>query len=250
MRLDRSRSARRSNLIRLALLCLAGVVGIGAVVLSPSLASTTAFPSALAAPTCGPGALKETDIDGRVPSADYTSGRYKQGYRCNTEQVSHQGATGGFKVERYVDAAGHVCAFYDSTLLFPKDTLMQAVTGLGRRRPRHDRPGQAGEDGPADHPGHAEPPRVAAAEHRAGPARRRAGQPGHQRLDPRPLRREVRLPAPEAAVEHPHRRLRPRERLRPRRPHLLHHRHGRATPCRPSTSATRRSRRCCSRSTA
>ncbi len=35
------------------------------------------------------------------------------------------------RCERYVDPAGHVCAFYDSTLLFPKDTLMQAVTGLG-----------------------------------------------------------------------------------------------------------------------
>ena len=45
--------------------------------------------------------------------------------------MGRQGATGGFKVERYVDAAGHVCAFYDSTLLFPKDVLMQAAKGLG-----------------------------------------------------------------------------------------------------------------------
>jgi hypothetical protein len=35
--------------------------------------------------------------------------------------VSHQGRTGGFKVLRYTDARGHTCAFYDSTLLFPKD---------------------------------------------------------------------------------------------------------------------------------
>ena len=64
---------------------------------SPQLASTTTFPQALAKPTCGSGALPETDIDGRVPASDYTSGRYRAGYRCNTAQVSNQGATGGFK---------------------------------------------------------------------------------------------------------------------------------------------------------
>lgn len=123
-------ASRRSGVIRLGLVL--AVVGLTAGVLGawPS-ASSSAFPSALAAPTCGPGALKETSTDGRVPSADYSSGRYKQGYRCNTAQVSHQGATGGFKVERYVDPAGNMCAFYDSTLLFPKDTLMQAAKGLG-----------------------------------------------------------------------------------------------------------------------
>jgi hypothetical protein len=123
-------SARRSGVIRLALVALCAV-GVAAVFGAWPSASSSAFPAALAAPNCGAGALKETSIDGRVPSSDYSSGRYRQGYRCNTTQVSHQGATGGFKVERYVDQAGHVCAFYDSTLLFPKDTLMQAVTGLG-----------------------------------------------------------------------------------------------------------------------
>src|SRR6478609_2408661 len=123
-------AARRSGLIRLALVAT-GLVVAAAVLGTWQSASSSAFPSALAAPTCGPGALKETSIDGRVPSADYSSGRYKQGYRCNTTQVAHQGTNGGFKVERYVDPAGHVCAFYDSTLFFPKDTLMQAVTGLG-----------------------------------------------------------------------------------------------------------------------
>ena len=122
-------AARTSGLIRLIVVVVAAAVGAAVLGAWPSASST--FPEALAAPTCGPGALKETSIDGRVPSSDYSSGRYKQGYRCNTTQVSHQGKTGGFKVERYVDPAGHVCAFYDSTLLFPKDTLMQAVTGLG-----------------------------------------------------------------------------------------------------------------------
>ena len=127
----RDAANRRSGLIRLGVLGLVTLAAAGATLLSPQLASTTTFPQALAKPTCGAGALPETDIDGRVPASDYTSGRYRAGYRCNTAQVSHQGATGGFKVERYVDTSGHVCAFYDSTLLFPKDTLMQAVTGRG-----------------------------------------------------------------------------------------------------------------------
>ncbi len=123
-------AARRSGLIRLALAVAALTAAVAVLGAWPSASSST-FPAALAAPTCGPGALKETSIDGRVPSSDYDSGRYRQGYRCNTAQVAHQGATGGFKVHRYVDAAGHACAFYDSTLLFPKDTLMQAAQGLG-----------------------------------------------------------------------------------------------------------------------
>ena len=63
--------------------------------------------------------------------SDYASGRAAQGYRCNTKLVAHQGTTGGFKVLRYRDAPGHACAFYDSTLLFPKDVLYNAAEGLG-----------------------------------------------------------------------------------------------------------------------
>src|SRR5689334_4957431 len=125
------RRARRSGLVRLLVVVLGLVLGATAFGLWPSTAATDPFPAALAKPTCGPGALKETSIDGRVPQSDYDSGRYAKGYRCNTQLVSRQGDTGGFKVERYVDAAGHVCAYYDSTLLFPKDVLMQAAKGLG-----------------------------------------------------------------------------------------------------------------------
>jgi hypothetical protein len=127
----RQQRARRSGLVRLLVVALGLVLGGTAFGLWPSTAATDPFPAALAKPVCGPGALKETSIDGRVPSSDYDSGRYAKGYRCNTQLVSRQGDTGGFKVERYVDAAGHVCAYYDSTLLFPKDVLMQAAKGLG-----------------------------------------------------------------------------------------------------------------------
>jgi hypothetical protein len=54
-----------------------------------------------------------------VPLSDVESGRAAEGYSCNAELVSHVGQTGGYKVERYVDAAGNECAYYDTTLLFP-----------------------------------------------------------------------------------------------------------------------------------
>ncbi|MEN3272691.1 MAG: hypothetical protein V7636_1452, partial [Actinomycetota bacterium] len=51
-------------------------------------------------------------------------GRATQGYSCNAEVIAHYGktssaASGGYRVHRYVDAAGHECAYYDTTLLFP-----------------------------------------------------------------------------------------------------------------------------------
>jgi hypothetical protein len=108
---------------------LLGVAGLG---LSGVMSATgQAFPAPTPQGRCGPGARPETGVQGRVPLSDYTSGRVRRGYRCNTRQVSHQGATGGFKVLRYTDRRGHTCAFYDSTLLFPKDVLFNATKGLG-----------------------------------------------------------------------------------------------------------------------
>jgi hypothetical protein len=74
---------------------------------------------------CGPGARPETSYQGRVTQADHDSGRAALGFQCNTELVgaylvpNDAGTVGGFKVERYVDAAGHECAYYDTTLLWP-----------------------------------------------------------------------------------------------------------------------------------
>jgi hypothetical protein len=72
---------------------------------------------------CGPGSHPETGTQGRVPRSEVESGRAAQGYWCNAQLVSHFGVTGGYKVERYVDAAGHECAFYDTTLLFPLNAV-------------------------------------------------------------------------------------------------------------------------------
>lgn len=80
---------------------------------------------------CGPGSLPETSTQGRVPEADYTSGRYLQGYTCNAAEVARAGTTGGFKTLRYTDSQGNVCAFYDSTALVPPTSLISNLLGGG-----------------------------------------------------------------------------------------------------------------------
>lgn len=85
--------------------------------------------------SCGPGAHPETGIQGRVSSADYADGAAARGFNCNTELVgsytvaSGTGSYGGFKVARYVDTAGHECAYYDTTLLFPTN-IFNGTTGV------------------------------------------------------------------------------------------------------------------------
>jgi hypothetical protein len=79
--------------------------------------------------TCGPDDLPETGRQGRVPAADYVNGRAEQGYLCNTSEIARFGKTGGYQVHRYVDSAGRECAYYDSTLLFPKDVAKADQTG-------------------------------------------------------------------------------------------------------------------------
>jgi hypothetical protein len=77
--------------------------------------------------SCGPGARQETGMQGRVSQADHDSGKAALGFTCNTELVGSYitknaiGTVGGFKVERYRDKAGHDCAYYDSTLLYPSN---------------------------------------------------------------------------------------------------------------------------------
>ena len=80
---------------------------------------------------CDSQSLPETGTQGRVPKAEVDSGRASRGYRCNTAQVGMFGDSGGFRVERYVDAAGHECAYYDTTLLFPTNARNNAAEGLG-----------------------------------------------------------------------------------------------------------------------
>ncbi len=81
---------------------------------------------------CGPGSIPEPGMQGRVAADDVEAGRVGDGYRCNIKPLGHAGIAGGYKVERYVDAAGHECAYYDTTLLFPSNatTLNEQPTGV------------------------------------------------------------------------------------------------------------------------
>lgn len=87
-----------------------------------------AEPAFVATPlvNCGPGSRPEPGVDGRVPA-----GSGVNGLSCNTTEIAHQGTSGGFKVFRYVDQQGHVCAFYDTALLFPTNGINAAGPSLG-----------------------------------------------------------------------------------------------------------------------
>lgn len=108
------------------------LAGVGASALGP--ADGRAFPNAVPTADCGPGARPETDVQGRVPSADYASGRAADGYTCNTRLVGHLDGEGGFKVLRHVDSAGRECAYYDDAQTAPVGAPVPGVgSGQGVR---------------------------------------------------------------------------------------------------------------------
>ena len=82
--------------------------------------ATRAEPPFVATPRaqCGPGSKPEPGIQGRVPAGSATNSLH-----CNVSLIAHQGTSGGFKTYRYIDPAGHECAFYDTALLFPVNAL-------------------------------------------------------------------------------------------------------------------------------
>ncbi|MFY9588058.1 MAG: hypothetical protein WAT66_11445 [Actinomycetota bacterium] len=91
-------------------------------VLTVALLLTTMQPAPAAVPipkpvpraVCGPGSIPEprTQAQGRVTAADLARGR---GFRCNLVMIGHEGTYAGFRAHRYIDQAGHECAFYDTT---------------------------------------------------------------------------------------------------------------------------------------
>jgi hypothetical protein len=122
----------RAHAGRRLLVALAAVLALGGgLLVASSVGASLGFPEAVPGAECGPGALPETSYQGRVPKADFDSGRAARGYRCNTELVGHQGRTGGFKVLRYEDSQGNTCGFYDSTLLLPRDVVGNLLSGDG-----------------------------------------------------------------------------------------------------------------------
>ncbi|MBK5307274.1 MAG: hypothetical protein JJD92_11360 [Frankiaceae bacterium] len=95
-----------------------------------SVAADAPSPPSTPRAVCGPGSIPEPGIQGRVPADDVAKGGAAKGYLCNVEVLGTEGKTAGFKVERYVDPAGHECAFYDSTAVFPTDAA-QSPAGVG-----------------------------------------------------------------------------------------------------------------------
>src|SRR4051812_38388402 len=75
---------------------------------------------------CGAGSHPQPAADGRVPAGSATDG-----LSCNVDVLGHQGNSGGFKVYRYVDDAGRVCAYYDTALLFPINAFKFDASSLG-----------------------------------------------------------------------------------------------------------------------
>src|SRR5438874_2121861 len=96
--------------------------------------AATAAPVREAAPVpdiaCDPGAHPE-HMQGRVSAAEVADGYAAAGYRCNTTSVAQYSNVGGFRVQRYVDQAGHACAYYDTTLLFPTNALQGSTHKTG-----------------------------------------------------------------------------------------------------------------------
>ena len=77
---------------------------------------------------CGAGSRPLIGEQGRVPASAIYSPAAAQGWTCNVSLVGHYGDTpGGFRVWRYVDQAGHVCAFYDSSLGSPLNVVSAAA---------------------------------------------------------------------------------------------------------------------------
>ena len=107
-------------------------------------AQTAPEPPIVATPQarCRAGSHPEPSIQGRVPRKEVDSGRADKGYWCNLARIGHIGVTGGFRVHRYVDKAGHECAYYDTALLFPTNALNfsldpTGVAVLDMSDPRH-----------------------------------------------------------------------------------------------------------------
>lgn len=106
---------RRTSWILVAM----AVAALATVVVASPAGSEPAAPPPTPQGECGPGSRPEPDAQGRAPLADFETGRAQEGYTCNLEEIAQFGEKGGYKVHRYIDEAGHECAFYDSTLLFP-----------------------------------------------------------------------------------------------------------------------------------
>jgi hypothetical protein len=118
----------------LALLVLLGVATATVAMADTSGSSTGGVRAGSAGPTpsiaCDEGSRPE-QVQGEVPPGDLAAGTAGDGYYCNARVVSVYGGSGGYRVERYADSSGHVCAYYDTSRILGVDAGSQARYGFG-----------------------------------------------------------------------------------------------------------------------
>ena len=78
---------------------------------------------AVPAAACDSASQPLDDVQGRVSAAAMKTPQAAKGWTCNLSQVSNYRTPGGFRVWRYTDPAGHVCAYYDTSLLAPVNVV-------------------------------------------------------------------------------------------------------------------------------
>jgi hypothetical protein len=76
---------------------------------------------------CGSGSRPLDGEQGRVSAVAIDSPQAADGWTCNATEVGHFDTPGGFRVWRYVDPAGHTCAFYDTSLVSPLNVVRVAA---------------------------------------------------------------------------------------------------------------------------
>jgi hypothetical protein len=108
--------AHRRSRRAAAVSALVGLV-LGTSVLGRAESAEPTVPPPTPDVPCVAGSLPET-MQGRAPAEDVPTGRAEKGYTCNAVEIGHEGLSGGYRVERYVDAAGHECAFHDTDAFF------------------------------------------------------------------------------------------------------------------------------------
>jgi hypothetical protein len=96
----------------------------------PSEAATAPYDGPTPGIACGKGSLPEV-MQGRAPAEDVATGRAAKGYTCNAVELGHAIGSGGYRVERYVDAAGHECGYSDSDAFFGEQTPYTGPTSTG-----------------------------------------------------------------------------------------------------------------------
>ncbi len=69
---------------------------------------------------CGKGSDPLEAVQGRVPASAIESDGAEDGWTCNLKPTgTYPDGPGGWRVWRYIDRAGHECAFYDQALVQP-----------------------------------------------------------------------------------------------------------------------------------